>query len=159
MRPSTAIRLLAAALLALSLLAGCGGGDKATGKDDYAKTFRPINDQFLALGREVAGTIRTAKGQTDVLLADKFAEQAKQVGELKGRLDDVDPPDDYKADHDKLVQAMGVIQADLQAVANAARSHDANGAKASVQKLLRDSEQVRTPRRALAQKTGAKLDQ
>jgi outer membrane murein-binding lipoprotein Lpp len=154
----TATTLLAV-MLGLSLLAGCGS-DKKSGpsKEKYAEQYKPINDQFLALGKEVANTVRTAKGQTDVALADKFAQQARQVGDLKGRLDDLDPPDDYRPDHDKLLVAMGLVEGDLQEISDTARAHDAAGAKAATQKLFTDSAQVRTPRRALAAKTGAKSE-
>jgi hypothetical protein len=146
-----------AVLLGLSLLAGCGS-DKKSGpsKEKYAEQYKPINDQFLALGQVVAETVRTAKGQTDVALANTFDDQANQVGDLKKRLEDLDPPDDYKPDHDKLVAAMGLVQADLQQISDTARAHDAPGAKAATERLIKDSEQVRTPRRALAEKTGAK---
>jgi hypothetical protein len=148
-----------AVVLGLSLLAGCGD-DKKSGpsKEKYAERYKPINDEFVALGQEVANTVRTAKGQTDVALADTFAQQAKQVEQLKTRLEDLDPPDDYKPDHDKLVTAMGLVQADLQEISDTARAHDAAGAKAATQKLFADSAQVRTPRRALAAKTGAKSE-
>lgn len=153
------VAALVAAVLSLALLAGCGDDDGGgASKEDYAEEFKPINDEFLALGEEVANTIRTAKGQTDAALAAKFGDQAGSVGALKERLDDVEPPEDYKADHDKLSSAMAVVQADLQAVADAARKHDAKGARTAVQKLVKDSEAVRTPRRALASKTGAKAD-
>ena len=156
-RTATALATILAALLALSLLAGCGG-DSGPSKSDYDKDFKPINAEFLALGREVGTTVQTAKGQTDVALAQKFGEQAAQVGSLKARLDELDPPDDYKSDHDKLSAAMGVLRADLQQISTAAADHDAATAKAATQKLLVDSEQVRGPRRALAAKTGAKTD-
>ena len=57
-----------AVVLGLSLLAGCGSDDKAPSKADYAKGYKPINDEFVALGQVVAATVRTAKGQTDVAL-------------------------------------------------------------------------------------------
>jgi hypothetical protein len=151
--------MLLGALMALSLLAGCGGDDKKSQSDlkkDYAKDYRPINDEFVAVGDQVATTIRTAKGQTDLALATKFDGYAKSVEDLKGRLDDLEPPDEYKPDHEKLSTAMGVVQSDLKAIGTAARDHDGDAAKAAVQKLLKDSENVRTPRRALAEKTGAK---
>ena len=161
-RNATTFRILAAlvaAVLSLALLAGCGDDDGGgASKEDYAEEFKPINDEFLALGEEVANTIRTAKGQTDASLAAKFEQQAESVGGLKGRLEDLDPPEDYKSDHDKLAAAMGVVQADLAAVSDAARAHDADTARTAVQKLVRDSEAVRTPRRALAAKTGAKAE-
>jgi hypothetical protein len=160
---TTSLRILAAlvaAVLSLGLLAACGdddGGPLST--EEYADKFNPINDEFLALGQEVAATIETAKGQTDATLAGKFGDQAKSVGDLKERLDDLDPPEEYQSDHDKLSAAMGVVQADLQAVSNAARDHDAAGARSAVQKLVKDSAAVRTPRRALAAKTGGKTSE
>ena len=151
------VLLILVALLAGSLQLGCGGDD-GTSKEDYAKDFKPINDEFLALGREVGTTVQTARGQTDDALAQKFREQSERVGDLKSRLEDIDPPDDYKSDHDKLLDAMGLVQADLMKISTTAAAHDAEGAKAATQKLLADSEQVRVPRRALAAKTGAKTE-
>jgi hypothetical protein len=156
-KTATALATLLAALLALSLVAGCGG-DSGPSKDEYAKGYKPINDEFVALGREVGTTVQTAKGQTDAALARKFSDQATQVGGLKARLEQLDPPDDYKSDHDKLVAAMGLVHADLVKISTTAGAHDAAGAKAATQKLFADSEQVRNPRRALAKKTGARTE-
>jgi hypothetical protein len=153
-RSATTLVAVLAALLAVALVAGCG--DSGTSKEDYAKEYRPINDEFVALGREVGATVQTAKGQTDAALEKRFGDQAKRVGELKSRLEDLDPPDDYKSDHDKLVEAMGVVQSDIQKIADAAGSHDAAAAKAATIELFEHSEDVRGPRRALAGKTGAK---
>jgi hypothetical protein len=76
---------LVAALLATGLLAGCGGDDDnggdeaAEGKERFDTAYRPINDQFLALGRETGQVITTARGKSNASLATKFESLATRV--------------------------------------------------------------------------------
>jgi hypothetical protein len=155
---------LIAALLAIGLLAGCGGddddggngGDSAAQKEEFDEAYAPINDEFLKLGAETQQTIQTAEGQSNEALATKFDELAKQVFALRARLVGLDAPEEYKSDADRLAASMQVVGGDLSEISRAAEKGQAAEARTQVQELVRHSVETRTARRALARKTGAK---
>ncbi|HEX8741676.1 MAG TPA: hypothetical protein VF712_00945 [Thermoleophilaceae bacterium] len=160
--PRALLLALVSALLALGLLAGCGddggkGDDKAELKEAFDRDYPPINDEFVALGNETGETIKTAKGKSNAELATKFESLATRVDGLKRRLDALEPPPEYEADTKRLSAVMGVVSGDLKEISQAATAGDAAEARTQVQELARHSVEVRTARRALARKTGAKV--
>ena len=150
--------LLVTALLALGLLAGCGGDgdDGPSTKEKFDEAYAPINDEFVDLGEEVQRTIQTAEGQTNQALATKFDELADKLLALRTRLTELEAPEEYKADADRLAASMQVVGGDLSEISQAAEKGEAEEAKTQVQELIRHSVETRTARRALARKTGAK---
>lgn len=162
--PSRLLTLLGAALLAVGLLSGCGGddgdgGDKSATelKQEFDTAYRPINDDFVEVGEDVGETIQTARGKSNPALATSFRDLADRTEELKRRLDALEPPPEYESDARRLSEAMGVVREDLASTSAAAAAGDAGEARTQVQELVRHSVEVRTARRALARKTGAKL--
>jgi outer membrane murein-binding lipoprotein Lpp len=143
-------RYAALAVLAAALLAGCGGEDK---QDTFAKDFRPINGDIQALGGKVGNAVTTARGKSDVALADEFSGLADQVGAQRKKLDGLDPPDDLESDTADMTSALGKVEKDLRGISKAARGHDAEGARSSTEALVRDSEPLRTTRRKLERGT------
>jgi hypothetical protein len=155
---------LAAALLGLGLLAGCGddddnggGDDAAAQKEEFDQAYRPVNDELVDIGEDVAQTIRTARGKSNQELATEFGSLAGRVTALKDRLTDLEAPEEYRADVDRLSRSMDVVAGDLREISEAAENGQAQEARTQVQELVRHSVEVRTARRALARKTGAKL--
>lgn len=157
---------LVAALLALGLLAGCGdddngggngGDDAAEVKEKFATAYRPINDEFLALGAEVGQAVQSARGKSNSELTRTFGEFADQVRELRTRLDALEPPPELEADTKRLSAAMALVGDDVRQISVAAAIGDADKARTEAQQLVRHSVEVRTARRALARKTGAKV--
>ena len=152
--------MLLALLLGAGLLAGCGGdddggGDTASQKEQFDEGYKPINDEFVAVGNDVGQAVQTAKGKSNQELATTFGSLATRVLALKDRLTDLDPPDEYKADADRLARSMDVVAADLSAISDAAERGDADDARTRTQGLFRHSVETRTARRTLARKTGA----
>ena len=165
MRRSIVLALVTA-LLAVGLLVGCddddngggnGGDDAAELKERFDTGYRPINDEFLALGKEVGEVISTAKGQSDAALATKFKSLATRVAALKPRLDRLEPPPEYEEDAKRVSEAMALVGRDLDEIALAADAGDAAAARTHTQDLVRHSEEVRIARRKLARRTGAKV--
>ena len=153
---STAVRLISAAaglLLATALLTGCGTDKRQDFKDD----FKPINDRLLALGTSVGQAVSDAANKPDLVLAGQFTEFAAQLRSLRGRVDDLDAPDDLKTQTRALSQGLTRLTSDLRNIANAARDHDAKAARAATVALVRDSQTAGDARRALARKTGARV--
>jgi outer membrane murein-binding lipoprotein Lpp len=143
-------RYVLVAVLAAALLAGCGGDDK---QDTFAKDFRPINGDIQGLGRKVGNAVSSARGKSDVALANQFSGLADQVGEQRKKLDGLDPPDDLKSDTDDMTSALRKVEKDLRGISKAARGHDAEGARSSTEALVRDSEPLRTARRKIERGT------
>jgi hypothetical protein len=156
---------LLSALLAVGLLAGCGGDDDGGGKDDeaaevkeeFSKGYRPINDEFLALGARVGRAVQTAKGKSNSELTTEFGEIADEVRELRTRLDALEAPPELEAGQKRLSAAMALVGDDTRQISVAAATGDAEKARTEAQQLVRHSVEVRTARRALARETGAKV--
>jgi hypothetical protein len=155
---------LLAALLALGLLAGCGGDDgpskeeeAAEVKEEFSEGFKPINDDFLALGERVGRAVQTARGKENSELTREFGEIADEVRELRTRLERLEAPPEWEADKKRLSAAMALVGDDTRQISVAAATGDADKARTEAQQLVRHSVEVRTARRALARKTGAKL--
>ena len=156
--------VLAAALLAVGLLSGCGGDDDGGGeksaaelKEEFDKAYAPINDEFVKVGEDVGETIRTARGKTNNQLTVAFRDLADRTDDLRGRLEALEPPPEYEADTERLSESMNVVSGDLKSISAAAAADNGDEARTQVQELVRHSVEVRTARRALARKTGAKL--
>jgi outer membrane murein-binding lipoprotein Lpp len=147
--------VLTAALLGLGLLAGCGGDDGPSQKDEFDTAFNKVNTDFVKLGEDVQQTIQTAEGKPDDELATKFKSLSDQVLAIKARLTGLDAPGEYSKDVDRLAASMQVVAVDLGEIAEAAENGQAAEAKSQVQELVRHSVETRTARRALARKTGA----
>jgi outer membrane murein-binding lipoprotein Lpp len=149
------IRLIIPALLTVALLAGCGGGsdDEAT----FKKDFKAVNDQLLELGQTVGRALQSAPGTTDQQLAGEFSGFAGQLDDVKRDLDALKPPDDLKPQVETLSTAVAALSKDLNDIAHAATVHDTAKAREATKALLVDSKAARDARRALAEKTGAKV--
>jgi hypothetical protein len=156
---------LLAGLLALGLVAGCGdddgggngGDDAAEVKEEFSEAYRPINDDFLALGAEVGQAVQTAKGKSNSEITRTFGGFAEKVTEIRARLDALEPPPELEADAKRLSNAMALVGDDVRQISVAAATGNAEEARTQAQELVRHSVEVRTARRALARKTGAKV--
>jgi outer membrane murein-binding lipoprotein Lpp len=155
-RKRTVARLVSAAaalLLAAALLAGCGSSKT----DDFKSDFKPINDRLLSLGNSVGSAVGSAANKPDLVLAGQFTEFAAQLRSIRGRVDNLDPPDDDKTKVRTLSTALDRLTSDLREIANAARDHNAKAARAATVALVRDSQSAGDARRALARATGARV--
>lgn len=153
--------MLLAALLGAGLLAGCGGDDEGDKQEEVKKTFeedyKPLNDELLELGDEVGQAVNTAEGKSDAALATQFTQLGEDTQEVKRKLDELEPPEQLEALHHRLSNAVDVVATDLTEIGQAAENHDADGARKQATELVRHSVEVRTARRELARKTGAKV--
>jgi len=160
-RRPTLIALIAA-LLAVGLLAGCGGDDNggddaAELKEEFAEDYRPINDEFLALGERTGRAVSTAEDKSNSEITREFGAIADEVRDLRQRLDALEAPPELEADRKRLSAAMALVGDDVRQISVAAATGDADKARTEAQQLVRHSVEVRTARRALARKTGAKV--
>jgi hypothetical protein len=135
-----------ASIVAALALAACGGGSE----DDYREEFGPLSDRLVALGQQVGDTIEMAGESTDRQLADDFDEFAQQLGDLRGELEDLDPPDDLDKEHDELVEVMGEVRGSLEDIAKAADEQDPDAARTATEELVQQSSELRDVRERLA---------
>jgi hypothetical protein len=134
------------ALLVVLALAGCGGG----GNDSYADDFPPIDRDLAALGSDVEATLRSANSASDTELARSFSGYAQRLGEIRDRLDELDPPSSLKAEHARLTAAATATERALGDLASAARSGDAAAAGAAATRLVRSGQDVDLARKKIA---------
>jgi hypothetical protein len=109
-----------AASIALAV-SGCGGSSSnstAQFKSSYNALRGPLNATGLQIEAELTRAPKQSNAQVQAAfqsLAQKFGSQVDQLGKLK-------PPSDLQADWNKVVQAGTRIEADLLAVAEAAKT-------------------------------------
>jgi hypothetical protein len=138
-------RLLSALLIALAL-AGCG----ESAEDKYREEFPKIDRQLAALAADVGTGLRDAGGSDDRALAGEFGRYARRLGELRGRLDDLETPGPLKKDHQALLTAMAATRGSLADVAAAAQRSDPAAAREAATRLVREGERLDEARGELA---------
>jgi hypothetical protein len=138
-------RLLSALLIALAL-AACGESDE----DKYREEFPPIDRQLAALAADVNEGLRSAGGLDDRALAAEFGRYSHRLGELRGRLDGLEAPDQIENDHERALAAMAAVRRALADVADAAKRSDAIAARDAATRLVRDGARLDETRAELA---------
>jgi hypothetical protein len=142
-------RLASALLVVLALvlaLAACG----KSAEDKYRADFPPINRDLAALGEDVAAGLRDAGQSGNAALASQFGGYERRLGELRDRLDELDPPGSVEQDHERLVSAATATDRALADVAGAARAGDATAAGAAATRLVRSGQDLDAARSKVA---------
>jgi cytochrome c556 len=140
-----------AALLATVALIGAGCGSSSSDEpsaSDAQSAYSSIRTQISGLGDSIGSAITGASRQTDVQLADSFAQLDDRAQATVERLQSLDVPDDLKDEQQALSDALDKGTGDLADIARAARASDAAGARAAAQQLITDSQQIRDARAA-----------
>jgi ElaB/YqjD/DUF883 family membrane-anchored ribosome-binding protein len=138
-------RLLTALVLVLAL-AACG----KSSQEKYTDDFPPINRDLAALGSDVEAALRSANSASDAELARRFSGYATRLGDLRDRLDELDPPSSVKADHARLTDAATDTERALGDIASAARAGDATAAGKAATRLVRSGQDLDTARQKIA---------
>lgn len=139
--------ILAVLVTALSLTA-CGGGSDAPSLDDAQAAYTPVKAKIVSLGTDIGAAIGQAPKQTDAELATNFAALAERGRAQKAALDGLDVPDDAVAARNALRDALAKGTDDLSDIATASKASDAAAARTAAEKLVADSEQIRSTRSA-----------
>ena len=144
-------RLIVAVAIA-ALAAGCGGGGDDAAKKDAAK-FRSgakaATTETTKIGTDLGTAVQAARNQTDAALAATFTDLASRARAVVADLNALDPPDPSRAKVNALVSALGTGAQDLDAIAAAARAHDASSARSATETLGRDSPAIKAAKDAL----------
>jgi hypothetical protein len=144
LRRSTA---LVAFVLVVLGAAACGGGDD---NDAYGDDFQRVSERIVSLGEQVGEAIETAGEATDNELATDFGKFEDELRDVRQELDGLDPPDDLADEQEKLVAAIGPVQASLGDIAEAAKQSDPEAARQATIELVERSSDLRDARVALA---------
>ena len=148
------------ALVALAF-AGCGGDSKkddeaaaaAKAKAAAAAAFKTgakaATAETTKIGDDLGKAIQGAEEETDAALAATFTSLA---GRARGVVDDLnalETPQESRAEVTALVGALTTGAQDLDAIATAARAHDASSARSATETLVRDSPAIKAAKDAL----------
>lgn len=146
MNPSRILPL--AALVAAVSLAACGGGSDAPTAADAKAAYAPIQTKIKSLGTDIGGAIGGASQATDAELAQQFDALADRGRAQKAEIDGIDVPDSLAALRNALRNALSKGTDDLTDIATASKASNAAAARAAAEKLVADSEQIRSARDA-----------
>ncbi|MGH2844622.1 MAG: hypothetical protein ACRDL0_01110 [Thermoleophilaceae bacterium] len=138
--------LLASVALGALGLAACGSG----AEDEYKDDFPLLSREIVSLGQEVGDSIQTAAESTDRELAEDFDRFARELGDIRSELDELEPPDELADEQDELEAAMRDVQGPLQDIADAAEASDPEAARLATEELVQRSADLREARRELA---------
>ena len=144
------MRRVVTALVAITLLAGCGGDEK----NDFAEDWKPVNEQLLALDTQITQALVRAEGTPDDVLAGIFLGFSTRLQDAKRRVDELDPPADLSRQTTAVSRTTGAVVTDLRAIGTAARTHKPQAARTATEALVRDLRTARSSRQALDRKTG-----
>jgi hypothetical protein len=143
-RPLPALAALLGAT-AIALGAGCGEDEQ----EAYAGELRPLNRQIGSLGEYTGTAVAGAEKRTDRQLESQFGQIADELRRLRGKLEDLEPPDDLAAFQNEVVEAMRAVENALRGIERAAAGSDPDAARRSTIELLRSSEDLLEARRKL----------
>jgi len=154
------------ALVALAF-AGCGGDSK---KDDEAaaaakakavaaaafkKGAKAATAETTKIGNDLGTAIQGANKETDAALAATFTSLATRARAVVADLNELETPQESRAEVTALVGALSTGAQDIDAIATAAHAHDASSARSATETLVRDSPAIKAAREALEAEIGS----
>jgi hypothetical protein len=142
------------AVVAVVALVGAGCGESK--KDSFKKDYRPLNDELIGIGKDLATAIRGARQKTNAQLASEFGGIANHLDDLNGKLKDLDAPGDLKDDLNRLTSDLDDLSQSTEQIESAARTGDASAAGTATVQLITKARDVNQSQDALAEATGAK---
>lgn len=147
------LRRAAVALLTIVAFAaaGCGSSDDdgKTRLATFKKAYAVQSLEIKAVGEGVGAAIGEASEQTDEELQRTFGDLGTRARGSARSLAALDPPDEAKAETEKLTGALNTAADGLEAIVAAAKAGDADAARVATQKLVADSVPIRDARAAL----------
>jgi hypothetical protein len=148
-----------AALVAAVLIAGCGGsGTKTTSAPSASAAqaaYVPVQTQIKSIGTDIGTAISGAPKATDAALTTQFSGLATRARTEVTAVDGLVVPAQVTATRTALRDALDKGAGDLQDIATASRAHDAAAARTAAEKLVADSEVIRSARAAFERSLNA----
>jgi hypothetical protein len=135
-------------------LAGCGGSSDTTAK--FKSGYNGIRGQLDQTGQAIAAELTKAPKQTDAQVASNFQSLAHRFGSQVSQAAKLKPPASLTKDWTDVIRSATRIEADLLAVATAARSHNSSLAQSAGTSLARNAQALTTAVAPIKSKLGLK---
>jgi hypothetical protein len=151
------VRLIFGVFLASAAMAvaGCGSSSSDTTakfKSGYDAVRGPLNQT----GEQIAQELTKAPKQADSQVESAFQGLAQRWGSQVTQLGKLSPPSDLQSEWNKVVQAGTKVEADLLAVATAAKTHNTSLAQSAGKGLGRNAEALTAAVAPIKAKLGLK---
>jgi hypothetical protein len=133
-------RIGVAALVAVAVLAGCGGGPSLAA---FKSAFKAEKVRFHQLSLDLQQAIGNAGSKSDAQLAIELSALSARADKQASQLASLNPPGKDKDDLDKLVAGFRAVATDLEQISGAAVKRNAQQASTATRALVVDATKVR----------------
>ncbi len=134
-------------------LAGCGGSSDTS---KFKMGYNGIRAQLNQTGQAIAAELTKAPKQTDAQIASSFRSLAQRFGSQVSQAGKLKPPASLTKDWGNVIRSATRMEADLLAVATAARSHNTSLAQSARTSLVRNAQALATAAAPIRSKLGLK---
>ncbi len=150
------VRMMCGAFAASAALAvvGCGSSSDTTAK--FKSGYNAIRGPLDQTGQAIATELTQAPKQTDAQVETSFRSLSQRFGSEVAQAAKLKPPSNLAADWTKVIQAGTKIEADLLAVATAARQHSSSLAQSAGASLARNAQALTAAVAPIKSKLGLK---
>lgn len=150
------LRFSAVAVLAsAALLASCGGS--SSNKTDQFKTaYQSAANQLKQVSHDIGTEIQQASKQTDAQVLAAFQTLATHWQNRLSHLETLKPPADLAADFNTVTGSAGRVEADLNGIVAAARTHSGAAARQAAASLVSDVLTAKAASTKITNKLGTK---
>ncbi len=140
-------RVLGVLLVAAAIaVAGCGSDETDQYKEDAKAIIDPLRGTLNSTNERVSA----AKNLDQRIAA--LDETRRALDKAAADLNELDPPEDAKAQHDRFVKELERFAGDIRAFEKAARKNDTKGVRESLDKLRTDTARLKQANNALKAK-------
>lgn len=144
-------------LLAVVLLAGCGGSSPPQQGAGFKSGFGPIVNQFKQISRSIGMAVQQASSKTDAEIATTFRHLAAEWQSQVSRLETLTPPASLSVVFNTLTGATARVESDLNAVVSAALTHSKTAATQAGANLVGDILAAKSAATTITNRLGIKL--
>ena len=137
-------------------LAGCGGSSSSSQTANFGTSFSSTANQLKATSHEIGVAIERAPSRTDAQLASTFSALAARWQNQVNRLKALQPPSSVSTAFNRLKSSATRVEADLNAIAAAAETHNASAAKQATASLVTDILSAKSASTTITNTVGAK---
>jgi hypothetical protein len=137
-------------------LSGCGGSSSTNQTATFKTSFSSVANQFRSTSQAIGSAIEQASSRTDAQLASEFRDLAQRWQSALTRLDALKPPSSVAGAFNKMSGAATRAEADLNAIAAAAGSHNGPAARQGSVSLVTDILAAKSASTTITNKLGIK---
>jgi hypothetical protein len=143
-----------AAIASLVAFAGCGGSDsKSSSTSSYKSDAQKVANDFKTSAQQASQQVQSANTLDERVKGLEALK--KSVDDAANGFDNLTPPDNVKADHDRLVAGFRSLSSDVGDVEDAVKTSDQAAARKTLPKLQADQQKVEQAVQSLESKLGS----